>query len=130
MATMASILENPFMGRSISNMSFSTKVNSRTKFFHCSPCRASWQELAGVLVFSAIPFTAVKAIANSPLGARLQERMQATKSSAIERAPEIKAATERAREESSIVVDYTPTILGAGAGGVEGVRDVQHKTNM
>ncbi|GJS42792.1 hypothetical protein Tco_0567835 [Tanacetum coccineum] len=34
--------------------------------------RASWQELVGVLVFSAVPFTAVKAIANSPLSETLQ----------------------------------------------------------
>ena len=32
-------------------------------------------KLAGVLVFSAIPFTAVKAVANSPLGESLQRRL-------------------------------------------------------
>ncbi|GJR69735.1 hypothetical protein Tco_0015800 [Tanacetum coccineum] len=50
------------------------------KFSHYRPFNRcyteSWQELAGVLVFSAIPFTAVKAIANSPLGETLQTRMQ------------------------------------------------------
>jgi light-harvesting complex II chlorophyll a/b binding protein 7 len=41
--------------------------------------RASWQEVAGVMIFSAILFTAVKAIANSSLGEQLRFRLEQTK---------------------------------------------------
>lgn len=41
-------------------------------------------QVAGVLVFSAIPFTAVKAIATSPLGETLQKRLLLQKSAAVE----------------------------------------------
>ncbi|XP_021732295.1 chlorophyll a-b binding protein 7, chloroplastic-like isoform X3 [Chenopodium quinoa] len=46
--------------------------------------KASWQEVAGVLVFSAIPFTAVKAFANSPFAVTLQKRLLQQKLSAAE----------------------------------------------
>ena len=49
-------------------------------------------------MFSAFPFTIVKAIANSPLGTRLQERMQDYKTKAQIAAPEIESAKERARK--------------------------------
>ncbi|KAJ6351905.1 hypothetical protein OIU76_001175 [Salix suchowensis] len=42
-----------------SNSNYSTNLPA-------SICKASWQEVAGVVILSAIPFTAVKAIANSP----------------------------------------------------------------
>lgn len=59
--------------------------------------RASWQELAGVLVFSAVPFTAVKAIANSPLGASLRRRLESRKASAAAEADALRAAAREAR---------------------------------
>jgi hypothetical protein len=56
-------------------------------------------KLAGVLVFSAIPFTAVKAIANSPLGGSLQRKMEETKKSAIQNSSKFKADANKARKE-------------------------------
>jgi hypothetical protein len=56
-------------------------------------------KLAGVLVFSAIPFTAVKAIANSPLGGSLQRKMEETKKSAIQNSSKFKAEANKARKE-------------------------------
>lgn len=56
-------------------------------------------KLAGVLVFSAIPFTAVKAIANSPLGQSLQRRMLETKKFALDNSSKFKALSQKAREE-------------------------------
>jgi ABC-type bacteriocin/lantibiotic exporter with double-glycine peptidase domain len=56
-------------------------------------------KLAGVLVFSAIPFTAVKAIANSPLGELLQRKMEETKKSAIQNSSKFKADANKARKE-------------------------------
>jgi light-harvesting complex II chlorophyll a/b binding protein 7 len=56
-------------------------------------------KLAGVLIFSAIPFTAVKAIANSPLGESLQRRMEQTKKFAVENSTKLKALAEKARKE-------------------------------
>src|SRR6185312_9986798 len=63
-----------------------------------APVRASWQELAGVLVFSAIPFTAVKALANSPLGARLRRRLEDRKAVAAAEADALRAAARDARD--------------------------------
>jgi hypothetical protein len=62
-----------------------------------TPVRATWQELAGVLVFSAIPFTAVKALANSPLGARLRRRLEDRKAAAAAEADALRAASRGAR---------------------------------
>ncbi|XP_038898450.1 chlorophyll a-b binding protein 7, chloroplastic isoform X2 [Benincasa hispida] len=67
---------------------------------HRSTCRASWQELAGVLIFSAIPFTAVKAIANSPLGESLQRQLEKKKKSAIANSSKFKVLAEEARKDS------------------------------
>ncbi|KAH9302832.1 hypothetical protein KI387_014415, partial [Taxus chinensis] len=78
-------------------------------------CKESYEgrnKLAGVLIFSAIPFTAVKAIANSPLGTRLQERMQETKLSSIKEAPKRKAALDRARRDSIWYGKDRPRWLG------------------
>lgn len=58
-----------------------------------------WMKLAGVLIFSAIPFTAVKAIANSPLGESLQRRMEETKKFAVENSSKFKALAEKARKD-------------------------------
>ncbi|KAL2895163.1 Chlorophyll a-b binding protein 7 chloroplastic [Bienertia sinuspersici] len=63
--------------------------------------KASWQELAGVLVFSAIPFTAVKAVANSPLGETLQKRLQDQKSAALEESIQRNKFAEIARNRRS-----------------------------
>ncbi|GKA51108.1 chlorophyll A/B binding protein 7, chloroplastic, partial [Tanacetum coccineum] len=62
-------------------------------------CKASWQELAGVLVFSAIPFTAVKTIANSPLGETLQRRMQETKKLALTNAKQYQSLQQLAKQQ-------------------------------
>ncbi|KAM0014733.1 putative photosystem II [Helianthus debilis subsp. tardiflorus] len=77
-----------------------------------SRCRASWQELAGVVVFSAIPFTAVKAIANSPLGETLQRRMQEKKQVALQNASLYKALAENAKKDSFWYGEERPRWLG------------------
>ncbi|XP_048131146.1 chlorophyll a-b binding protein 7, chloroplastic isoform X2 [Rhodamnia argentea] len=77
-----------------------------------SVCKASWQELAGVLVFSAIPFTAVKAIANSPLGESLQRRMEERKKFAVENSSQFRALAEKARKESPWYGEDRPQWLG------------------
>lgn len=56
-------------------------------------------KLAGVLLFSAIPFTAVKAIANSPLGESLQRKMEEEKKSAEKKSSKFKALADKARKE-------------------------------
>ncbi|KAK2661002.1 hypothetical protein Ddye_007535 [Dipteronia dyeriana] len=75
-------------------------------------CKASWQELAGVLVFSAIPFSAVKAIANSPVGEWLQSRMLETKKAAIQDSSNFKALAQNARGESLWYGEERPRWLG------------------
>ncbi|KAI4389668.1 hypothetical protein MLD38_001869 [Melastoma candidum] len=77
-----------------------------------SICRASWQELAGVLIFSAIPFTAVKAIANSSLGELLRSRMEERKRLAVENASKFRALAERARKDSLWYGQERPQWLG------------------
>ncbi|KAL2319165.1 hypothetical protein Fmac_033041 [Flemingia macrophylla] len=62
-------------------------------------CSASWQELAGVLLFSAIPFAAVKAIANSSIGESLRRKMEDTKKFAVENSSKFKAQAEEARKK-------------------------------
>ncbi|XP_058073338.1 chlorophyll a-b binding protein 7, chloroplastic [Magnolia sinica] len=74
--------------------------------------KASWQELAGVLIFSAIPFTAVKAIANSSIGAALQSRLQETKKVAVQNSAKFNALAEKAREESFWYGEERPRWLG------------------
>ncbi|XP_017429441.1 chlorophyll a-b binding protein 7, chloroplastic isoform X2 [Vigna angularis] len=75
-------------------------------------CNASWQELAGVLLFSAIPFTAVKAIANSPLGESLQRKMEEEKKSAEKNSSKFKALADKARKESCWYGEDRPRWLG------------------
>ena len=58
-----------------------------------------WMKLVGVLIFSAIPFTAVKAIANSPLGESLQRRMEERKKFAVRNSSKFKTLSEKARKE-------------------------------
>ncbi|CAK8569762.1 unnamed protein product [Lathyrus sativus] len=82
---------------------------------HTSPpfiCNASWQELAGVLLFSAIPFTAVKAIANSPLGDSLQTKMEQTKKFALQNSSKFKAQALKARKMSFWYGEDRPRWLG------------------
>ncbi|WRX25649.1 hypothetical protein QQP08_018136 [Theobroma cacao] len=64
-----------------------------------SVCKASWQELAGVLVFSAIPFTVVKAIAYSPLGESLQRQLLEKKKEAVQNSSKFRALADKARNE-------------------------------
>ncbi|GAB4837615.1 Chlorophyll a-b binding protein 7, chloroplastic [Ancistrocladus abbreviatus] len=74
--------------------------------------KASWQELAGVLIFSAIPFTAVKAIANSPLGEKLQRRLGEKKMDAAKNYLKRKEMSENARKESRWYGEERPRWLG------------------
>ncbi|KAI9073403.1 hypothetical protein K1719_044636 [Acacia pycnantha] len=74
--------------------------------------KASWQELAGVLLFSAIPFSAVKVLANSPLGSSLQRRMQERKKIALDDSSIYKTLAQKAREESIWYGDDRPHWLG------------------
>ncbi|XP_019187407.1 PREDICTED: chlorophyll a-b binding protein of LHCII type 1 [Ipomoea nil] len=73
---------------------------------------ASWQELAGVLVFSAIPFTAVKAIANSSFGETLRRRLEERKKAAVDDSAKFKALAETAREDSMWYGEARPRWLG------------------
>ncbi|KAE8726940.1 Chlorophyll a-b binding protein E [Hibiscus syriacus] len=77
-----------------------------------TPCRASWQELAGVLVFSAIPFTAVKAVANSPLGDSLQRQLLKRKKEALDNSSRFQALARKARNESFWYGEDRPRWLG------------------
>ena len=56
-------------------------------------------KLAGVLVFSSIPFTAVKAIANSPRGDSLQRRLLERKKFALENSSKFRELAEKARKD-------------------------------
>ncbi|KAK1266159.1 hypothetical protein QJS04_geneDACA014534 [Acorus gramineus] len=76
------------------------------------PCKASWQELAGVLVFSAIPFTAVKAVANSSVGEALRRRLNETKAAAVVSSSRFRAAAEAARKSSNWYGEERPRWLG------------------
>ncbi|XVF56126.1 hypothetical protein PTKIN_Ptkin06aG0091900 [Pterospermum kingtungense] len=77
-----------------------------------TPCRAAWQELAGVLVFSAIPFTAVKAIANSPLGESLQRQLLEKKKEALDNSSKFRALAQKARNQSFWYGEDRPHWLG------------------
>lgn len=74
--------------------------------------KASWQEVAGVLVLSAIPFTAVKAIANSPLGQRLQTRLQLQKLAALDDSIRQNRLAQMARAQSCWYGEDRPRWLG------------------
>ncbi|CAI0475698.1 unnamed protein product [Linum tenue] len=75
-------------------------------------CKASWQEVAGVVVFSAIPFTAVKAIANSSLGETLRSGMEEKKKAAIQQSSKFRDLTEKARRDSIWYGEDRPRWLG------------------
>ncbi|KAK6232217.1 hypothetical protein QUC31_010569 [Theobroma cacao] len=77
-----------------------------------SVCKASWQELAGVLVFSAIPFTVVKAIAYSPLGESLQRQLLEKKKEAVQNSSKFRALADKARNESFWYGEDRPRWLG------------------
>ncbi|BFG30491.1 hypothetical protein CerSpe_167650 [Prunus speciosa] len=77
-----------------------------------SVCKASWQELVGVVVFSAIPFTAVKAIANSAVGESLQRRLEERKKVAVENSSRFRALAEKARKQSLWYGEERPRWLG------------------
>ncbi|RRT59820.1 hypothetical protein B296_00002244, partial [Ensete ventricosum] len=51
-----------------------------------------------VLIFSAIPFTAVKAVANSSLGEKLRRQLSETKRDAVEKSLRFKALAQKARK--------------------------------
>ncbi|EXB56249.1 Chlorophyll a-b binding protein of LHCII type III [Morus notabilis] len=89
------------------------KHPTNTTTYSSSLCKASWQELAGVLVFSAIPFTAVKALANSPLGESLQRRLEERKKFAVENASKFKALAEKARKDSFEILHARWAMLAA-----------------
>ena len=82
-------------GRSLSSINY---FASKPRKHHLI-CNASWQELAGVLLFSAIPFTAVKTIANSPLGESLQRKMEETKQLALQNSSKFKTQAAKARKQ-------------------------------
>ncbi|XVE61152.1 hypothetical protein DITRI_Ditri06bG0016900 [Diplodiscus trichospermus] len=99
--------------RSLSIFSFRPPANlTSAKSRSFTPCKASWQELAGVLVFSAIPFTAVKAIANSPLGESLQRQLLEKKKEALENSSKFRALADKARNESFWYGEDRPRWLG------------------
>ncbi|KAF3684810.1 putative F-box/LRR-repeat protein-like [Capsicum annuum] len=84
----------------------SVLINSFSRY------KASWQELAGVLVFSAIPFTAVKAIANSTFGETLRKRLEERKKVAVENSAKFKALAQMARNDSIWYGEDRPRWLG------------------
>lgn len=63
-------------------------------------------------MFSAIPFTAVKALANSPLGESLQRRLQDRKKLAVQNASKFRALTQKARNDSVWYGQERPRWLG------------------
>ncbi|XP_078170285.1 chlorophyll A-B binding family protein [Carex rostrata] len=89
-----------------------TRTSSRSSKSLFIKVRASWQEVAGVVIFSAIPFTAVKAIANSSLGEQLRSRLEQTKKSALKEATSLKALSKQARQASPWYGPDRPRWLG------------------
>ncbi|KAL5707327.1 Chlorophyll a-b binding protein 7 [Ranunculus cassubicifolius] len=87
-------------------------LSSRSKPNSLLICTASWQEVAGVVIFSSIPFAAVKAIANSSIGANLQKRMLETKSAAVQNSINFKASAQQARNNSFWYGEERPRWLG------------------
>eukprot|EP00850_Spirogloea_muscicola_P020270 SM000211S06640 [mRNA] locus=s211:96969:99391:+ [translate_table: standard] len=73
---------------------------------------ASWQELTGVLLFSAFPFVTVKLIAEGPIGEQLQRRLADRKEEAEKEAESAKAAQAEARQQSPWYGVQRPKWLG------------------
>ncbi|PIM99140.1 hypothetical protein CDL12_28369 [Handroanthus impetiginosus] len=69
-------------------------------------------KVAGVVVLSTIPFTAVKDIANSPLGEELQRRMEEKKKFYKDNSLKLRALSEKARTESMWYGEDRPRWLG------------------
>ncbi|CAN1166900.1 Chlorophyll a-b binding protein 7, chloroplastic [Linum perenne] len=91
-------------------------VSTTSRFRRAPPpfsCKASWQEVAGVVVFSAIPFTAVKAIANSSLGETLRSRLEERKKVAIKESSEFRRLAQKARRDSVWYGEERPRWLGS-----------------
>ncbi|GAV65808.1 Chloroa_b-bind domain-containing protein [Cephalotus follicularis] len=113
-----SSISSSFLDPSISQLHSHGRLHSNSKQPRnnkppsVSKCKASWQELAGVLVFSAIPFTAVKAIANSPLGETLRMRMEERKKEALDNSSKFKALCQSARNHSPWYGEERPRWLG------------------
>ncbi|KAL2471854.1 Chlorophyll A-B binding family protein [Abeliophyllum distichum] len=106
---MSLLLPPPSLLRSNSAAQNLLSVHATDSFYRS---KASWQEVAGVLVFSAIPFTAVKAIANSPLGEALQRRMAEKKQFYLENSSKFKALADKARMDSMWYGEDRPRWLG------------------
>ncbi|KAL3621569.1 Chlorophyll a-b binding protein 7, chloroplastic [Castilleja foliolosa] len=79
---------------------------------HFPAIKLHGKRVAGVLVISAIPFTAVKAIANSPLGEALQRRMEEKKKLYMDNSLKLKALADKARTESLWYGEDRPRWLG------------------
>ncbi|URE34446.1 LRR, partial [Musa troglodytarum] len=100
-AAMAMLLPHPVssLAPRVPRYPLPSRLNGRRRK-SVSVVQASWQELAGVLIFSAIPFTAVKAVANSSLGEKLRRQLSETKRDAVEKSLRFKALAQKAREAS------------------------------
>ncbi|CDP07244.1 unnamed protein product [Coffea canephora] len=98
--------------RSLLPCGFSTRGNIVRPRLPFSRFKASWQELAGVLVLSAIPFTAVKAIANSSLGDSLRRQMEERKEAELQNSSKLKALAQLARKDSMWYGEDRPRWLG------------------
>ena len=61
-------------------------------------------QLAGVLIFSATPFVAVKAFASSSVGESLQRRLLVRKEEDRKQAEAVKKAREEAKQERSVAM--------------------------
>lgn len=77
-----------------------------------SSLKASWQEVAGVLIFSAVPFTAVKAIANSSIGDFLRKRMLEKKAQVLTNSSNFNLLSQKARDLSMWYGEKRPRWLG------------------
>eukprot|EP00208_Stichococcus_sp_RCC1054_P002022 CAMPEP_0206141960 /NCGR_PEP_ID=MMETSP1473-20131121/14903_1 /ASSEMBLY_ACC=CAM_ASM_001109 /TAXON_ID=1461547 /ORGANISM="Stichococcus sp, Strain RCC1054" /LENGTH=211 /DNA_ID=CAMNT_0053536733 /DNA_START=296 /DNA_END=928 /DNA_ORIENTATION=- len=73
---------------------------------------AAFQDVAGVLVISAIPFLAVQALADSDLGSRLQEELEASKPQRRKEEQQYAAEAAAARADSRWYGPERPKWLG------------------
>ncbi|CAL5405159.1 unnamed protein product [Camellia sinensis] len=107
-----SFLSGGLLSKGAAPKSLNIYTNSQPLAKPYRACKASWQELVGVLIFSAVPFTAVKAIANSPLGELLQRRLEEKKKDAIDNSSYFKALAQMARKDSLWYGEKRPRWLG------------------